>query len=119
MIEGNDEAEDYMLRPPSGVTSCYTLRGDQHLPGGRFYSNMDEAKRARIYLATSKEHIIRLAMLVCILWQCTVYVTGTVPNCIFRKTTVCIKFSRCINFVDLWISCLSTKINLQSNYVYT
>ena len=37
-MEDNDDAEHFMLRPPSGVTSCYTLNGDQHLPGGEFCS---------------------------------------------------------------------------------
>ena len=62
-MDGNDEAENYMLRPPSGVTSCYTLKGDQHLPGGRFYASRDDPKRRKIYLATDKEHLIRSAIL--------------------------------------------------------
>ncbi|XP_065906821.1 structural maintenance of chromosomes protein 6-like isoform X2 [Dysidea avara] len=59
LIEGNDEAEDFMVQAPPGVAGCYTLRGDQHLPAGRFYSNRDDPRRTKIYLTTSKEHHIR------------------------------------------------------------
>ena len=59
LIEGNDEAEDFMVRAPPGVSGCYTLRGDQHMPAGRFYSNRDDPRRTTVYLTTSKEHLIR------------------------------------------------------------
>ena len=80
MIDSNDEAEDFMLRPPAGVTGCYTMKGDQHLPGGRFYSNRDDLKRAKIYLAASKENLIGLAfnMLLSLVVMCSIIVISII-----------------------------------------